>query len=155
MRSPTLRYGCSMAADLIDDAHAQAVLGLLNAGGEITVYDGSVPTIPEPGPGAPLPYLLLYLTVDWPDDGAANALNNQAVTAKVTLYCHCVGETAASARAMQMQARSRLLNVRPVVAGRVCTMIGQDEVLAPQRDETTGRLVMDGVSTFGFISAPG
>lgn len=141
--------------DLVDENHAQAGLNLLRTGGEITVYDGQVGDPAVPGLGATLPYVLVYATVKWPADGTANALDAQAVTITAEFNCHCVGETAAAARAMQMQVRARLLNQRPVIAGRNCGLIQQDDVQVPARDETTGRLVMDGVSIFSFISAPG
>jgi len=141
--------------DQIDESHAQAGLNLLRAGGEITVYDGQVANAPAPGVGSVLPYVLVYTTVKWPADGAANALDAQAITVNVEFNCHCVGETATAARVMQGQARARLVNQRPVIAGRNCGLIQQDDVLAPVRDEATGRLVMDGVSIFSFISAPG
>jgi len=141
--------------DLVDELHAQAGLSLLRAGGEITVYDGQVAPAPEPGLGPALPFVLVYVTVKWPGDGTANAIDAQAVTVNVEFNCHCVGETAAAARAMQMQVRARLLNQRPVVTGRNCGLIQQDEVQAPLKDEATGRLVMDGVSIYSFISAPG
>jgi len=136
-------------ADLVDENLAQAGLGLLQADVGMTTYDGVVPD------GAAVPYLLVYTTVKWPagEAGAANAINGQAVTAVVEWTCHGVGETAAAARAMQMRARAALLNQRPTVAGRSCGLIQQDEVLAPVRDETTGRLLMDAVSIYSMVSA--
>lgn len=136
-------------ADLVDENLAQAGLLLLAADAGMSSFDGKVPDGTDP------PYVLVYTTVAWQagEAGTANAINAQSVTALVTWTCHCVGETAAAARAMQMRARAALLNQRPVVAGRSCGLIRQDEVLAPNRDETTGRLVMDGVSVFSMISA--
>jgi hypothetical protein len=141
--------------DLVDELHAQAGLNLLRANGEILVYDGQVPKAPAPGVGPVLPFVLVYVTIKWPADGTANTLDAQAVTVNVEFNCHCVGETAAAARAMQMQVRARLLNQRPVVTGRNCGLIQQDDVQAPAKDEASGRLVMDGVSIYSFISAPG
>lgn len=143
-----------MAADLIDEVHAQAVLALLRVGGGVTVYDGEVPDPPEPGVGVDLPYLLVHISIGWPSTGTANAIDGQSITAAVSINCHCVGETAASARAMQMQARTRLLNARPVVAGRSCTLIDLDEALAPNKDQMTGRTIFDAVSNFSFTSVP-
>lgn len=137
-------------ADLLDEQHAQAGLALLEAGDPDRVHDGRVPD------GAALPYHLVYTTVRWPagEAGAANALDAQAVTVIAEWTVHSVAETAADARAMQMRARASLLNRRPAIAGRSCGLIRQDEVRAPVRDETTGRLVMDAVSIYSMISAP-
>jgi len=139
-------------SDLLDELHAQAGLTLLNANSALAgrVFDGKVPD-PTPDP----PYLVVYTSVDWTRDGIGTALNATQVTVMTTYNCHCVGLTAAAARAVGMQVRSTLLNARPVIAGRNCGPIKQDETLPPQRDETTGRLVMDAITVFSFLSTPG
>jgi len=136
-------------SDLLDELHAQVGLTLLNANGALAgrVFDGKVPD-PTPDP----PYVVLYVSVDWTRDGIGTALNASQVTVTTTYNCHCVGLTAAAARAVGMLVRSTLLNVRPVIAGRDCGPIKQDETLPPQRDETTGRLVMDAISLYSFTS---
>lgn len=142
-------------SDLFDEEHAQAGLLLLRANpalGPNRVFDGKVPD-PTPTP----PYVVVYSVVEWPsgDVGIANSLDHFSVTCRTTYYCHCVGLTAAAARAMGMQVRSSLLDVRPVVAGRVCNLIEQTETVPPQRDESTGKLVMDAIGVYSFASAPG
>lgn len=140
-------------SDLLDELHAQVGLDLLEATpglGATKVFDGKVPD-PTPDP----PYVILYVSVDWTRDGIGTALNADQVTVMTTYNCHCVGLTAASARAVGMLVRSALLNVRPVIAGRSCGPIKQDETLPPQRDETTGRLVMDSISVYSYLSTPG
>jgi hypothetical protein len=139
--------------DLLDEQHAQAGLTLLAAHPDLgggRVFDGKVPD-PTPDP----PWVLVYTVVEWPRDGVGTALTAEQVAVTTTWYCHCVGLTAASARAVGMLARSTLLNVRPVITGRNCGPIKQFETVPPQRDETTGRLLMDAVSVYGFMSTPG
>lgn len=141
-------------ADLIDKAHADVGLALLVANpalGVAKVFDGRVPEDAN-GKSPPPPYVLVYTIVEWPRDGIGTALVATQNTVTTTLYCHCVGETAAAARAMAMEARASLLNVRPVIAGRNCGPIKQTEAVPPQRDETTGRLVMDAVAAYAFTS---
>ncbi len=143
-------------SDLLDEQHAQVGLALLIANpalGAGRVFDGKVPDPTPPDPR----YVLVYTVVEWPsgEGGIANALDHLSVTCRTTYYCHCVGLTAASARAMAMLARSSLLDVEPVIAGRSCGLIEQTEFVPPQRDETTGRLVMDAVAVYQFTSAPG
>ena len=141
-------------ADLLDEQHARAGLDLLEAYpglGAARVFDGRVPEdsngrSPEP------PWVLVYTVVEWTKDGIGTALNSTQVTVTTTFYCHCAGVTAAAARAVGMLVRSALLNVRPVIAGRSCSPIKQLETVPPQRDETTGRLVMDATSVYTFTS---
>ena len=142
-------------SDLLDELHAQAGLELLIANpmlGPNRVFDGVVPS-PTPNP----PYVMVYCVVEWPPglEGMANSLDHLSVTCRTTYYCHGVGATAAAARGVGMQIRSSLLDVRPSVAGRVCSMIEQIETVPPQRDESTGVLVMDAISVYSFASAPG
>lgn len=143
-------------ADLLDKQHADAGLNLLIADPGLTVFDGKVPEDPD-GNSPPPPYLLAYTTVSWPgrDTGAANALDGLAVTVTCEWVIHCVGLTGAAARAVAMRARVALLNKRPTIAGRNCSLIVQDDVQPPVRDETTGRLVMDQVVTYSMTSVPG
>lgn len=134
-------------ADLLDKAHADAGLGLLIADAGLTVFDGKVPD-PTPDP----PYVIVYVIVEWPRDGIGTALTSTQVTVTTSYYCHCIAETAAGSRAVAMRVRAALLNARPVISGRNCGPIKQIEAAPPQRDETTGRLVMDSVGVYEFTS---
>lgn len=137
-------------SDLLDELHAQVGLTLLTANpalGPAKVFDGKVPD-PTPDP----PWVLVYSVVEWTRDGIGTAITASQITVTTTYYCHCVGLTAAAARVVGMQARQSLLNVRPVITGRNCGPIKQFETVPPQRDETTGRLVMDAVGVYGFTS---
>lgn len=135
-------------------AHADAVLALLNAATgtpALTVLDGSVPQ------GAALPYVLVYLSdrtpgaADVPDSTPLQGDSDRLVT---TIYCHCVGGNAKAARAVAQRVRGALLNVTPAIAGRICWPIRADEDQPPQRDETTGPVVMDLVSMYRLESVP-
>jgi hypothetical protein len=137
-------------ADLLDEQHAQVGLALLVANpalGAAKVFDGKVP---DPTPT--LPYVIVYTIVEWTRDGIGTALSAAQVTVTTTYTCHCVGGSAEAARWVGMQVRSSLLNARPVIAGRNCGPIKQFETSPPQRDETTGHLIMDAISTYGFVS---
>jgi hypothetical protein len=138
--------------DFLEEIHAQAGLVALRANPNLVapngfVFDGVVAS-PTPDP----PYVLVYSRVMWPRDGIGTALSAQQVTVTTTYTCHCVGLSAGAARAVQGQVRSTLLNFRPAIAGRNCSPIKQDESLDPDRDESTGDLVMDAISTFSFSS---
>jgi hypothetical protein len=93
-----------------------------------------------------------YIQIQWPRDGIGTALDALQRTITATATFHSVGLSAAAARAVDMQVRSSLLNVRPVIAGRNCSPIKQDAAEPPDRDESTGKLVMDAVSVYSFVS---
>jgi hypothetical protein len=134
--------------DTLDETHVQAALTLLAANPNLTnVFDGVVAN-PTPDP----PYVLIYSRVAWPRDGIGTALTGTQVTITTTWTCHCVGLTPAASRAVAMQVRSSLLNARPVIAGRDCSPIKQVDSVDPDKDESTGRLVMSAVAIYSFTS---
>lgn len=134
--------------DSLDEDHAQAFLAPLAANPNLTHVFDTIVTSPTPDP----PYTLLYISVSWPRDAIGTSLTAQQVTITATANVHCAGLTPAAARAVQMQVRSTLLNLRPVIAGRSCSPIKQDDSQVPVRDETTGRPVYDAVSAYSFMS---
>lgn len=134
--------------------HADAFLALLRAapGPALAVHDGAVP--PE---GTP-PYALVYFYVETPDGLAAAdkvPLTFNSDVLECWAYVHCVDTTAVGARAVSGRVRSAVLNVTPVVTGRTCFPIRWRQGQPPQRDESTGPLVMDQVDTYGWTSLPG
>ena len=139
--------------DLLDEQHAQAFLVPLTANpylGATKVFDGKVAD-PTPDP----PWVLVYLFIGFPygSEGLGNALDGRSRTITARADCHCVGLNAAAARAVGMQVRSSLLDVRPFITGRICGPIHEpDAPDPPDRDESTGRLVMDWRLSFVFTS---
>jgi hypothetical protein len=82
-------------SDLLDKAHADAVLALLTGAlnPAIAVYDGKVP---DPTPNvATNPWVLVYFDPGWPVDGAANSLDGNAVTYRLTFFTHSIAASAA------------------------------------------------------------
>ena len=134
--------------------HAAAVLGLLdadNASPALVVLDGAVTGT------QPLPYVLVYLMLQTPDGLAAPDkvnLNFDSDVVDLWVYCHCVGGNAAAARSVSARVRTALLNVTPTITNRVCFPIRFREGDPPQRDESTGPLVMDQVDVYGLVSVP-
>lgn len=139
-------------------AHANAVLGLLVPPNvTATVLDGAVPKAVPPALPQARPYLLVYMYLMTPDGVQAPdkvSLNFDSDVADFWIYCHCVGDDAAAARAVSAQVRVALLSVTPTVAGRICFPIRWREGQPPRRDEETGPLVMDQVDVYGFTSVP-
>lgn len=135
--------------DSLDEDHARVALALLDANPNLlNVFDGSVADHPTPDP----PYVVVFTRVAWPRDGIGTALSGLQVTVTTTWTCHCVGLDATAARAVGMQVRSTLLNVRPVIAGRNCGPIKQVDANDPTPDRSTGRLVMDAIAVYDFTS---
>jgi hypothetical protein len=142
-------------SDLLDKAHADAVLALLTGAlnPAIAVYDGKVP---DPTPNvATNPWVLVYFDPGWPVDGAANSLDGNAVTYRLTLFTHSIAASAPAARAVAGQVRAALLNVRPVISGRSCWPIRWDDGTPTSLDETLGFPVMDKVDVWKLQTAPG
>lgn len=129
--------------DGLDQAITQVGLDLIAADSALTVYDGSVPN------GAARPYVLIYTSISRPSDDLDNPLNGRSGVWTIRWICHCVADNAKAARGIAQRVRTQLLDVVPVVAGLSCSPIRMDgDSLPPQRDETTGDLVMDAVETY-------
>lgn len=130
--------------------HADAVLALLAgaSGTPLKVYDGAVPT------GGVPPYVLLYFADADPEAADNRPLEGGSQRFVLRVYAHCVGGNAAAARALGDRVRSALLDAVPVVAGRECFPIRREDGSPPQRDESTGTLVMDRVDVYRLESVP-
>jgi len=143
------------------EAHARAVLDLLDADVEdppLVVHDGKVPTDPATGKSKPPPYVLVYFMVqtpsgDMPADSTSLDMDSDRVVLRA--YLHSVGANAQAARMVADRCRTQLLRVTPTIAGRECWPIRQDEGLPADRDESTGKLVMDQVDVYRLESIPG
>lgn len=132
-------------------AGVEEVLTMLHAIANHTTYDGVVP------PDAPLPYTLVYFTIVTPDGeqapDAVNLIGNSDVI-NLHIYAHNVGGNAQAARAVGWKVRAALLNVKPVVAGRVCHPIRQVDDAPAVKDESTGKLIMDLADVYRLRSVP-
>jgi hypothetical protein len=130
--------------DGLDQALANAGLNLLRADASLTVYDSKAPT------GAAPPYVLVYTTVDRPSEDEDNSGDGRTRVWTGRWICHCVGagEDGIAARAVAQRVRTALLDVRPVIAGLSCGLIRLEQSDPPQKDETTGSLVLDAVEVF-------
>lgn len=134
--------------DGLDQALINAGLALLQADlgpPALVVFDGVVPANTSVNAG----YVLVYTTISRPSDDPDNSADGKTRVWVARFICHCVGGTAASARGVAQRVRTALLDVRPVVAGLSCGPLRMEgDSQPPQRDETTGPLVMDAVATY-------
>lgn len=134
--------------DGLDQALVGVGLTLLGADTSLTVYDGKVPD-PTPDIDAN-PYVLVYSYVSRPSEDPDNSLLGRSGVWVARWICHCVGGNAAAVRAVAQRVRTQLLDVRPTVAGLSCGLIRWEDSQPPQRDETTGVLVMDAVEVYAL-----
>lgn len=125
---------------MADDPHAVAYLNLLAVDTVLRVHDGSV-TDTDP----PRPYVVVYFT-GLPKLG--DDLTGMSTETDARAYCHCVGETAASARIVAQRVEDALLDKQPVIAGRVVWPIRAEWNQPPIRDEYTGVPTQDIVKVF-------
>jgi len=132
--------------DGLDQALANAGLALLNADPltpALVVYDGAVPS-PTPAP----PYVVVYTTVDRPSEDLDNSADGRTRVWVARWICHCVGANAVASRAVAQRVRTQLLDAAPTIVGLSCGKVRQEQTQPPQRDETTGVLVMDAVEVY-------
>lgn len=133
-------------------AGVEEVLALLTAIANHTVYDGKVP------PNTAPPYTVVYFTIVTPGGeqapDAVDLVGDSDVTV-LKIYTHNVGGNAQAARAVSWKVRTALLNVKPVIAGRVCGKIRYEpDEIAPVKDESTGTLIMDLADVYRLRSVP-
>ncbi len=139
----------------VEQDHADAILALLAdappASPALVVYDGTVPKSTDVPPPAKQ-YVLVYFSTTTPDATSLDGDQDRTVT---RVYCHCVGGDAAASRAIAGRVSRALLNARVSSAGRVCWPVRDDDSTSPpDRDQTTGVTVMDGVSVYRLESVP-
>ena len=131
--------------------HADAILALLRAApgtAPLVVLDGYVPT------GTTSPYVLVYFADNDPEDAESRSAEDGPGRYVVWAYCHSVGGNADAARKVGDRVRSALLGAVPAVAGRSCFPIRREDGRPPERDESTGVLVMDKVDVYRLASEP-
>jgi hypothetical protein len=135
--------------DQLDELHARVLLDILETDNNQPVYEGVVPD------GATPPYVLVYSSVQWPQDGEGQNLQFQTNRCETRWYVHCAGSTDQSARAISNRVRQLVKNVKPTITGRSCGLIQQEAIVPPIRDERIGVLVMDLVATYVFTTVNG
>ena len=131
--------------------HADAILALLRAApgtAPLVVLDGYVPT------GTTPPYVLVYFADNDPEDAESRSAEDAPGRYVVWAYCHSVGGNADAARKVGDRVRTALLGAVPAVAGRSCFPIRREDGGPPDRDESTGVLVMDKVDVYRLASEP-
>lgn len=133
------------------DAHAAAVLALLDADNSppaLLVFDGVVPADTDPGP---TPYVVVYFDSGHPD----LSFTGRSHRFQLTITCHSVAGGGQSVRMVAERVAAALLDVTPYVANRKCWPIRWEQGAPPTRHERTGTLVMNQVDVYTLTSVPG
>ncbi|MFI1197696.1 hypothetical protein ACH4T9_31170 [Micromonospora sp. NPDC020750] len=135
-------------------AHADAILGLLRAVPDLTVYPPEDPDdtgviVPD---GADPPYVAVYIR---PGFGLAGRVADATTNAIFDITGHCVGGNDIAARAVAQMVVDTLLDVEPVIEGRQSRPIRYLDSPPARPDESTGRLVVDQVYLFRLETLPG
>lgn len=71
-----------------------------------------------------------------------------------TAYCHCIGGGPDAVISVASRVRTQLLGVFPVIAGRVCYPVKQDDSVPADRNEATGSDVFDQIDVYSFSTSP-
>lgn len=132
-------------------AHADAFLGLLAADvgpPALVVHDGKVPS------GATPPYVLVYFAAGRPVDDQGNSLRGTSDVFELRATCHCVGGNQIASRGVAARVEAAVLDKRPSAIGRNPGLIRQEDSRDPDRDESTGTLVMDAVQVYRWRTQP-
>lgn len=135
-------------------AHADAILGLLRARPDLTVYPPEDPEdtgeiVPA---GAEPPYVAVQIR---PGFGLAGRVADATTDAVIDITTHCVGGNDIAARAVAQQVVDALLDVEPVIDGRQSRPIRYLDSPPARPDESTGRLVVDQIYVWRLETLPG
>ena len=133
-------------------AHADAVLALLYAVPNLTVYpaqDNGPRVAPN---GATPPYVTVHFAAQRPKDGRQTM---RSTSMRVRIYAHCSGATDDSARIVADLVAGALLDSRPSIDGRSSCLISHETNQPPRPDESTGRLVSTLTEVYMFQSEAG
>lgn len=117
--------------------HANAVLGLLRAGGGLTVFpaaDGATGSTGRLVPnGTEPPYVAVHIHGG---PRATDSLQATSTEMELYFYLHAAGATQLAAQVIADLALSRVLDVVPTIAGRTCWPI-RYEADRPERYDDT------------------
>lgn len=134
------------------DEHVAAVMDLLYAAANLTVYpeeNGGATVVP---PGTPTPYVLVQ-AVGERDDG--RKLRHLSTRMLVRFYCQCVGANHLAAQRVSDLVADAILDYVPTINGRSCYPIRQDISRDPLSSDTTGATTVTITDVYRLESDPG
>ena len=130
---------------LVGSLTRSAVIALLEAETDLTVYPDGAPDLAQP------PYVTAWLSTDLEDPDRLEASTNRRWWRLTT---HSVGRTPELALRVADLVGAALLDQRPAVAGAPVTRIRHNNGRPPVTDESTGVTVSDIVDQWTWQSWP-
>lgn len=134
-------------------AHGDAILGLLRANDDLTVFpvpDG------QPGslqglvpPNTPPPYVAVHISGG---PLVSDTIDRRSSRYRVFATCHCAGESRDAALLVADMVEATLLDVRPVLTGRSAVPIRHDSDRAAAVDESVSPPVWTVVDVYRLES---
>ena len=124
--------------------HVTAVLALISADTNVTVYDGRVPNDPT------LPYVVVRTDTGRRERSALPASSDRLT---LRIWATSVGLTRASAQVVSERVTAALLDVRPTVASRSCFPITSVNSQPSRVDDVNTDLVYV-LDEFELVSIP-
>lgn len=132
--------------------HATAVIDLLRAQPDLTVYpraEGGTTTVPN---GAAPPYVVVDFYTSRDLDGRMSMASTHML---LRIYAQCIGANRIAANAVSDLVAAALLDVRPTIAGRRCYPIRQDVGSPARPDDSLGETVVTLTEVYRLESDPG
>lgn len=130
---------------------AAAVLALLAADTNITVYDSLVPVDQTTGRPPPRPYVVVHAPVG---KSTVNNLTGNSGALEALIQTTSVGDTAESCRIVARRVKAALLDIRPVIVDRVSFPIRHEDSLPPRVDNQVQPPVLFAVDRWLTSSVP-
>ena len=134
----------------VEVAHVKAGLDLVEGTG-LDVYDGK---LPDNVTTLALPWVTAYAVVEWEYDGPNTSIRFESSSCVTTWYLRCAAANTTALQAVLGRIRAVLLDVVPVVAGRVCFPIRMVSVQTPGQDNTLGTAVIEATAIYELETRP-
>ncbi len=134
------------------DPHVTPVIALLEARPYLGAGANSAPVFLEKVPdGTEPPYVKVYVHIRYQ---GGEDLPNTSKRAVCRFITHSVGSTVESSLIVAGNVREAWMDVKPLVLGRICWPIRDEQSIPPDSDESTGVLVMDTINVWRLESVP-
>lgn len=134
----------------LEVAHAKAGLDLIQGAG-LDLYDGK---LPDNVTALSLPWVTAHAVVEWEHDTPNGSIRNESSSCVTTWYLRCAAANTTALMAVLGRIRAVLLDVVPVIAGRVCFPIRMVSVQTPDQDNTLGTAVIEATAIYELETRP-
>lgn len=134
----------------VEVAHVQAGTELIEGAG-LALYDGK---LPDDVTTLALPWVLAQTVVEWEYEGPNGSIRFESSSCVTTWYLRCAAANNTALMAVLGRIRAVLLDVVPVIDGRVCFPIRMVSVQMPDQDNTIGTAVIEATAIYELETRP-